>query len=572
MPELVYRFDLTRPHTHLVGVRLEVGEAPGAYLDLTLPAWLPGAYKIFDNARNLRGLEARDLEGRALPWERVTWQTWRVHHGGQPFVLTYEVFQNKPEIHQGQLQANGAFLNPGTLGLFVVGHQEDWPCRLSLALPEGWQVLTAMEGDPEAGYRSASYEEFIDCPLLAGAPRVASFEQDGVAYEVAFQGASEWDPARMVPLLRRVVGAASQLWGRPPLSRYVFMFLETEADFLNGLEHATSTIITGPVADPARLDGLLTISTHEFFHLWNVKRLRPVGFGPFDYTKEAHTTALWVAEGLTEYYTDLLLARAGLHPEDSYLAGVASYVEQLEAMPGRHNMSVEEASWTTWHFGDDRWNGALNYYVKGYLIGVALDLTMRARSGGRISLDDAMREMWHRFGEEGINYTSEDMQAACERVLGEPLTAFWDTHLRGRSDFDWASILAPVGLELVALDERAVLQATPRAVEGGVRLDNVLAGGAAQEAGLQIGDVLVAINGRRASMDLLHELGLHHLPGEEVQVHFFRQDRLCAGKLVLGRHVVRTIQPMEASSPAQKALRKAWLRGGSPVGAGPSLA
>lgn len=569
MSQLAYRFDLTRPHTHLVGVELDVDTTQGCHLDLTLPAWLPGAYKIFDNARNLRGFEAINAEGAPLAWERVTWQTWRVHHLGQPFTVRYQVFQNKPEIHQGQLTAHGAFLNPGTLGLYVQGHQEDWPISLELKLPPDWRVVTALEDLGQDRFRSEHYESFIDCPLMAGEPRVATFEQEGVAYEVAYQGASDWDPSRMVPLLRRVVGAASQLWGKPPLERYIFMYLETDADFLNGLEHATSTIITGPVADPVRLDGLLTISTHEFFHLWNVKRLRPVGFGPFDYTKEAHTTALWVAEGLTEYYTDLLLARAGLHPEDSYLAGIASYIEQLEAMPGRHNMSVEEASWTTWHFGDDRWNGALNYYVKGYLIGVALDLTLRQRSEGQVSLDDVMRDMWSRFGVEGINYTSEDMQAACERVLGQPMTHFWNTHLKGRTDFDWNEILAPVGLELVELDERAVLQITPRPAEGGIRLDNVLAGGAAQEAGLQIGDVLVALGGRRATMELLGELGLRHDPGEAVEVHYFRRDRLNTVHVPLGRQVVRTIQPSERTTQAQKALRKAWLRGGSasvPVG------
>lgn len=563
MPTLHYTFDLTRPHTHLVGVRVDVPAHGEPHLDMVLPAWLPGAYKIFDNARNIRALTAETLGGEALRVERIDWQTWRVFDQGKGCRVAYGVFCNKPEIHQGQLDAHHAFLNPGVLGLYAKGHQEDWPVTLEVTMPEGWDVATGMPSvaDPTRPntFEAHNYEQFIDCPLQCGEFAKCEFEQDGVRYEVVYEGPHAFNPAILVGPLRRIIGAATELWGRPPLERYVFQYLETDADFLNGLEHGNSTIITGPISDPQRWDGLLCITTHEFFHLWNVKRLRPVGFGPFDYTREAHTTALWVAEGFTEYYTDVLMRRAGLHSADAFLASIAANVQQLEAMPGRRNMSLEEASWTTWHFGDDRWNGALNYYVKGYLLGVALDLALRGRSANEISLDDVLRAMWAEFGSKGINYRPEDVCAVAERLLGASLEGFWALHLRGREDWDWAEVFKPAGLLLLEREARPGLQGTPRQVEGGLRLDNVLAGGAAQQAGLQIGDVVSAIGGMRATMGLASHLGDYFEPGEPVEVHYFRRDKLRTTTVTLARQCGYALIADPGASVAQMAVRGTWL-------------
>ncbi|MDB5101969.1 MAG: peptidase, partial [Cyanobacteria bacterium RYN_339] len=438
-------------------------------------------------------------------------------------------------------------------------HKQDWGVELEIIAPPGWRVATGMEPTGPLAYRATDYEEFIDCPLQAGNFALAEFDVDGVRYEIVYEGATAFDPQYLAAPLEAVVTTVSDLWGKPPLSRYVFMYLETDAGFLNGLEHRNSTIITGPVTDPQLLSGLIGMSMHEFFHLWNVKRLRPVGFGPFDYTKEAHTTALWVAEGLTEYYTDLLMMRAGFHSAETYLAGVANYVQQLENMPGRHNMSIEEASWTTWHFGDDRWNGALNYYVKGYLVGVALDLELRGRSDNQVTLDDVMRAMWDAYGATGIAYDPKDVCQMAEKLLGEDLEEFWSRYLRGKEDFDWDRLLAHAGLELRVRDAVAILQVVPKPVEGGLRLENVVAGGAAQEAGLQIGDVLVAVGDRRATTALLADLRGYHKPGDEVEVTYFRRDRLFRCPVKLGKQAHYTIVPDPKATPAQFALRADWL-------------
>ncbi|HEY9723174.1 MAG TPA: hypothetical protein V6D47_14285, partial [Oscillatoriaceae cyanobacterium] len=182
MPTVHYAFEFLHPHTHLVGVGIDVPAHAGDYTDLTLPAWLPGAYKIFDNARNIRNFRAETPDGTALRVERMTWQTWRVHDRGEGCSVAYEAFWNKPEIHQGQLNAHHAFLNPGTLACFVVGHQEDWPCTLEVDAPLGWRVATGLEATGESTFAAANYEELIDCPLEVGLHELATFSQDGVDY------------------------------------------------------------------------------------------------------------------------------------------------------------------------------------------------------------------------------------------------------------------------------------------------------------------------------------------------------------------------------------------------------
>jgi predicted metalloprotease with PDZ domain len=559
MPTIAYTFDLTRPHTHLVGVQMAIPAREGEHLDLVLPAWLPGAYKIFDNARNIRALSATDLDGVPLRHERIDWQTWRVHDAGRGMRVQYDVFCNKPEIHQGQLDAHHAFLNPGVLGLYVKGHQEDWPVTLEVLQLAGWQIATGLDATGDATFAAPHYEHFIDCPLQCGAFTQVEFHQDGVRYEIVYEGVTDWNPGELIPSLRKVIKEATALFGKPPLERYLFMYLETEADFLNGLEHGNSTIITGPVTDAQRWDGLLCITTHEFFHLWNVKRLRPVGFGPFDYTREAHTTALWVAEGFTEYFTDVIMRRAGLRTPDAFLHHILSNVGQLEGMPGRRNMSLEEASWTTWHFGDDRWNGALNYYVKGHLLGVALDLQLRGRSRNAVTLDDVIRAMWEEFGAKGVNYEPQDVCRMAERLLGQPLDDFWSHHLRGRDDWDWDEVFRPAGLLMLERDPRPTLNCILRPVDGGLRVDNVLAGGAAQAAGIQIGDVLVALDGKRLSGGDIHRLDEWAGPGDELELVFFRRDRLRTTAITIGKLVGHALVPDPQASVAQMAVRGAWL-------------
>lgn len=553
LPLLRYRLSMERPHRHLFEVSLEA-QAPGGSVDLALPAWAPGAYKILDNARNLRGLKATGPDGQPLLVERVDFHTWRVHHGGSPFKVTYQVFANKLQIHQAQLTAQHALVNGAVLFLYPVGGQE-WPCELTLTLPEGWDVSTSLRKIASDTYEAPTYDDLIDGPIQAGTFERAEFEAAGVRHEIAWTAPYAMDRAKVVDGLTRIVEAEAEFWGGLPYDRYVLHYQHGPESFLNGLEHKQSMVIVGPMNLQERARSFFALTAHEVFHAWNIKRLRPVGLGPFDYRKHAHTTALWVVEGLTEYYTERMVLKAGLITPAEYLQGIAENLVALEHSPGRKFTTLEEASYITWNFGDDRWNGAVNYYLKGSLVGVALDLEIRHLTGNARSLDDVMRLLWERYGEPEVPYHPSDVEAVASEVAGTSLEAFFDFHLRTTEDPDWQAIFAKAGLRLVVSSRVASLQARTSPKDGGWLIEDVRAGGAAQEAGLMAGDLLLAIANRRIASDVLSR----YQPDETAVIRFMRDDRMRETTVRLGADQTYALEPLAGASGLPGAIASSWL-------------
>jgi predicted metalloprotease with PDZ domain len=564
---------MPQPHCHLFEVNLEVADAPGPSIDLKLPSWAPGAYKLVDNARNLRALVAKGPLGN-LPVERIDLHTWRVHHGGAGFTVDYKVFGDKPQIHQAQVTATHAMINGAAIFVYPAGGQ-DWPCELSVELPEGWEISVALDEVAPFTYAAPSYDALIDAPLQAGTFERASFEALGVTHEITWQAPYPMDRDRVVEGLKRIVEAEAAFWSGPqadaprlPYARYLFQYQHGPENFLNGLEHRDSMMIVGPMDLHGNAHGFFALTAHEVFHAWNVKRLRPVGLGPFDYQKPAHTTALWVVEGLTEYFTELMVLRAGLQSRSDYLRGVAGSLQMLEQSPGRLISSLSESSFITWNFGDDRWNGAINYYLKGSLVGLALDLEIRHRTENRQSLDDVMRALWERFGETDMPYHPSDVEAIASELAGSDLSEFFELHLRTPGETDLAPYLAHAGLGLAVASRTASLQARLVGRDGGLHVEDVRAGGAAQAAGLMAGDHVVAIGGNRATESLLPQIASQWLPDELVPVHFFRGDQLCETMLRLGADQRYVIEPLPAPSALQSEIQASWLASGRSASVG----
>ena len=562
---LRYHLAMPQPHCHLFEVSLAVANTTGPFLDLKLPSWAPGAYKLVDNARNLRALVAKGPEGD-LPVERIDLHTWRVHHDGADFSVSYQVFGDKPQIHQAQLTATHAMVNGAAIFVYPAGGQ-DWPCELKLDLPEGWEVSVALDETAPLSYTAPSYDALIDAPIQAGTFERASFEALGVVHEITWQAPYPMDRARVVDGLKRLVETEAAFWSGSapatlPYSRYIFQYQHGPENFLNGLEHKDSMFIVGPMDLQGNSHGFFALTAHEVFHAWNVKRLRPVGLGPFDYQKPAHTTALWVVEGLTEYYTELMVLRAGLQGRSEYLRGIAGSIQMLEQSPGRLISSLSESSFITWNFGDDRWNGAINYYLKGSLVGLALDLEIRHLTENRKSLDDVMRILWERFGETDVPYQPSDVEAIACEVAGVDLSEFFTRHLRTPGETDLAPYLAHAGLQLTVASRTASLQARLVNRDGGLYVEDVRAGGAAQNAGLMAGDLVVAIGGNRANEGLLPQIASQWLPEELVPVHFFRGDRLHETIIRLGADQRYGIEALPAPNALQSEIQASWLASG----------
>lgn len=559
LPTVRYHLGMERPHTHLFQVEVHVPAWPGEHLDLALPAWTPGAYKIVDNARNVRGLKAYAADGSSLVVDRVDLHTWRVHSGGAAFSVRYQVFADKMTIHQAQLNASHAFVNGCMVFLYVVGGQS-WPAELQVQAPDGWKIGTALESLSGSRFQAPTYDDLIDCPLELGTFQEATFEAAGGEYRIVWNGNEPMDRDRLIDGLRRIAETEVAFWGEAPYSKYTFIYNVTNDGYLNGLEHKTSTAIQGPINLDKNTKGFFSLTAHELFHVWNVKRLRPVGLGPFDYSKPAHTTALWVVEGLTEYFTELMVLRAGLQTPEEYMKAVADNLVYLEQSPGRKFTTLEEASFVTWQFGDDRWNGYVNYYLKGFMLGVALDLEIREQTGNRKSLDDVMRLLWDRYGAPDLPYVPEEVEQVVEEVIGTSMEAFFEHHLRTTDDTDWTAVFAKAGLDLAIAKQTVSLQARVAAKEGGLVIEDVRYDGAAQLAGLQAGDQIVALDGLRATESLLGRLDLKYRAGDRVQVQYVRNNELRETTLELGSDRTYALTVVESPTPLQASILTSWLR------------
>lgn len=559
VPMLHYHLGMERPHTHLFQVEMTVPSHPGEYLDLALPAWTPGAYKIVDNARNLRGLIVLDAEGARLGVTRLDFHTWRVHHRGAGFTVRYQVYGDKMVIHQAQLNASHAFVNGCMVFLYPKGG-EHWSAKLTVDAPPGWNVATGLDSSDINVFHASSYDALIDAPLEIGTFEMERFEADGTEYRIVWNGPEPMERLKLVAGLLEIVRTINAFWGGPLFPHYTFIYNVTTDDFLNGLEHGNSTAIQGNISLEKNARGFFALSAHEYFHAWNVKRLRPIGLGPFDYSRAAHTTALWVVEGLTEYYTELMCLRSGLDSVDDFFHSIADNLEALERSPGRKFTTLEEASFITWNFGDDRWNGAINYYIKGALMGLALDLEIRERTDNERSLDDVMRLLWERFGRTDVPYDPEEVEATVEQVVGQSMEAFFDLHLRSTRDADWKAILAKAGIQLSIFTETPSLQLRGSSKDGGVLIENIRAQGAAEQAGLMTGDRIVALGGRRATENLLGKLGTWFKVGESVSIEFVRAERFMETRAVLEADRTYQLKLQEDLTPAQAHIATSWLK------------
>lgn len=559
IPTLNYHLGMERPHTHLFQVEMTVPAYPGEFMDLALPAWTPGAYKIVDNARNLRGLIVLDALGERVPVTRLDLHTWRVHHHGAGFTVRYQVFADKMLIHQAQLNTTHAFVNGCMVFLYAKGNQH-WPAQLTVDAPEGWSVATALEATGRNTFVAPSYDALIDAPLEIGTFEMERFFADDTEYRIVWNGPEPMDRPQLVDCLYRIVRTINDFWGAVPFPHYTFIYNVTKDSYLNGLEHGNSTAIQGPVDLDKNPHGFFAMSAHEYFHSWNVKRLRPIGLGPFDYSRPAHTTALYVVEGMTEYYTEVMCLRAGISNADDFFHTICENLAQLERSTGRKFTTLEEASFITWNFGDDRWNGAINYYLKGSLMAVALDLEIREKTNNEKSLDDVMRSLWERFGAPDLPYDPEDVETAIEEVAGQSMESFFDLHLRSTQDADWKAVFAKAGVELSVAKEMPSLQLRGSDKDGGIMIEDVRAQGSAEQAGLMAGDRIVAIGGRRASESMLGRLDTWFKVGESVSIEFVRNDRLQETTLVFQADRSYQLRLKEALTPLQERLVTSWLR------------
>ncbi len=579
-PSIRYEIAVREPHRHLYDVALIAGGFFPDSVEVRMPVWSPGSYLIREYARNVQDVSVSGPDGRALRFEKVSKNAWRIDGAGRGFAFRFRLYANEPNVQSPNLDDTHGFIHTPAVCPWIEGFS-DRPCDVVLDLPAGWRIATGLE--PVEGtsdtFRANDYDELLDCPIECGDFVDLRFTARRRPHRIVISGGGGLDEKALLRETRKIVETVIDFWGGAPPYRHYTFICHVFPGARGGLEHRNSTVlgIDSHSFHPRKKyeDQVLTLIAHEFFHTWSVKRIRPAALGPFDYGQENYTRLLWVFEGITSYYDNLLVVRAGLMPAKRYFKNLSAYIGKLNQTPGRLRQSLAESSFDTWikfyRQNEHSPNVLVNYYLKGMLVGLLLDLHVRERTDGRVSLDDIMRELWRRYQADGAGIGEAEFEAIAAEVSGLDLRRFFKRTVHSAEELDFNGAIKPFGLRLVSKRKGEAGEngdgPTPWiGVETDAR-DNLVAirtvyeESPAEKAGLSAGDVVMAVDGFRVTPDTFKARLRAMAPGREVSVAYFRRDRLKTATLTIDRtfETEVSIEPMADSGERPRRLRDAWL-------------
>ncbi len=595
--DISFTVAMPRPHTHLLEVDVAIKRTANGPQEeqLVMPVWTPGSYMVREFARHVQDFVATDAANQALKWEKTNKNTWRiVTNGAREWHARYRVYANELSVRTSELNSSHAFWNNANILMYLDGFLKS-PSTVRVLAPDVWKVATGLPAvlGQKNTFRAENFDVLYDSPFEVSNFKTLIFNVKGVAHRIVIDGEGNYDPERMRRDVQKIVETQVDLMGgEVPYRDYTFI-LHLRAEGGGGLEHLNSTALGYPrfgfhvergdratsaspntaEALPREYRGFLSLVSHEFFHLWNVKRIRPDALGPFDYTQENYTKNLWVAEGITDYYADLVLRRAGLISENEFLSAAARSIQALQNTPGRLEQSVEESSFDSWikfyRPDENSVNSQISYYDKGAILGLLLDLEIRKRSNGAKSLDDVMRYLYVEFFKKDRNYSPADFQKACELMAGSSLEEFFNRFVRGKEELDY-KVFEAAGLRLEtnappganAVADRVFFGADVTQEQDRMMVRRVYAGSPAYEQGLNAGDQIVAVDNMRVTTASFNARLAEKKPGDLVNLTIFRFDDLSTLLIKLGarRDGTYRIVPLPNATPAQKKIYSEWLR------------
>ncbi len=570
MAEVRYVLSMPDPNSHLFRVRMEVKGLPGESVDLVMPAWTPGSYKVRDFARNVQ-----DFSAGRRPWRKVDKSRWRVGAAGGGAAVEYRVWAFELSVQSSHLDHEHGYVNGASVFLYADGHK-DAPVTLEIRAPRGWEVATGLERRGKV-FEAPDYDVLVDCPIEIGTFEKHTFRVRGVPHHFVVHGRGNYDTAQMLRDVRKIVATEVSILRHVPYRHYTFL-LHNSPERGGGLEHMNSTSLQFPATGyrpREKYDNFLELVAHEFWHLWNVKRIRPDMLGPFDYEREVYTTLLWVMEGLTSYYDTLVPCRAKLFAPEKYFKRMAERIQKYEEKPGRKRQSLSESSFDTWiklyQPNENAPNCQMSYYEKGELVGMCLDLEIRRRTANRASLDDVMRALYDEWGREGRGFPEGEFRRTCERFAGS-LHRFWADLVDGVADVPWNRFLGYAGVRLdkeprkpdegeKARRERPWVGIMTQKQGGSLTIAGVVEGSPAWKAGLSAKDEIAALDGQKANPDEWEKRLEEHAPGDRLRFTLFRGGFLREVSVILGRreNVTWVIRKVKKPSASQKSTYEGWL-------------
>lgn len=588
MKPIRYTLEIANAAAHLFRVTLTIPDPDAAGVELSLPAWIPGSYMIREFAKNIVRIHAKQ-GSRKVALNKLDKHTWRSGKlaAGAALEVVAEIYAWDLSVRCAHLDQTHGFFNGTQMFLRVAGREQDVH-ELEVRRPDGegfadWRVATTLTSrrgvKRSAGfgiYRAADYDELIDHPVEMGTFKLLKFSAGGVPHEVAITGRVNFDEKRLLADLQRICQWQIDFFGgRAPFERFLFLVMAVGEGY-GGLEHRSSTALLCsrndlPVRGVSSMDeryrGFLGLCSHEYFHSWNVKRIQPAAFQPYRLHEENYTRLLWVFEGFTSYYDDLVLVRSGTISQADYLGILAKTIAGVERGSGRLAQSAAESSFDTWikYYRQDENspNAIVSYYTKGALVAAGLDLRIRVATHGKRSLDDVMNYLWREVHLAGRGIEEGEMPALVKAATGVDLSREISAWAEGVVDVPFEELLKAFG---IAFERKrggllTGLGIRTKAEGNALKITHVLDGGSAQSAGLSAGDEFVALEGLRVTGSNFESLLMRYSTGDKLEVQYFRRDELMQTQLTFAAPridecaLVRQVKP---GAPALR-LREGWL-------------
>jgi predicted metalloprotease with PDZ domain len=566
-----YSISFDHPENHLFHVTMTIPDVHES-ITIQMPAW-NATYQIRDFASRIQNLRATDKDANQLPVKKVDKQTWTIL-GGPQVEVAYDIFWDEPGPFASQLNSTHAFMNLAEILVYIPDRRSELVGLTFRAnVPPNWKIVGALPmtyvrrsgSNRVLGGTPATYDTLVDTPMEFCDCENLTLEGLNPSVSVAVHG-ENYNKRELEEGLRKIVRYETQLMGGAPYDHYQLIFhIDSSGAGGGGMEHANSTAIGATSSASA-----ITTAAHEFFHLWNVKRIRPQSLDPIDYTKEMYTRSLWFAEGVTSTYAAYAEVRTGLWTPNQFYEDLASQIQELQDRPARKWQSVEESSLNAWLEKYPQYNQpeySISYYNKGQLDGFLLDVLIRDATDNHKSLDDVMRSLNENFAKKGLFYNdSADIEATAEGVAGVSFKDFFTKYVAGTDELPYTDTLAKAGLSLITIETtRADLGFEVGRIFGGgpiIAVSSVVAGSSAAKAGLREGDLVVTVDGQPASRALAAWAQEHH-SGDTAKLRVRRNNAESEISFIAGSTTIREyrVAPMKDATEKQRRIREGLLQG-----------
>jgi len=535
-PTIHYQVAMPQPQSHLFEVTLSVQNWQKPLLDLKMPVWTPGSYLVREYAKHLQDFSADTGDKQqSLAFRKITKNHWQIDTANtSKITVRYRVFANELSVRTNHLDATHGYFNGAALFFFIPGFEQQ-PIQVEIVPKPEWQVTTplpAVSGKANT-FEAKDFDTLVDSPFEIGSHQIYNFEVLGKPHQLAIWGQGNVNPEGVIEDTKKIIEVEAKIFGGLPYERYLFLLHLTNNSF-GGLEHKDAcSLIYARFGFRAKekYQRFMQLVAHEFFHLWNVKRIRPKALEKFDYEQENYTTSLWFCEGTTSYYDLQIPLRAGIYDAKTFLENLSKEITQLQLIPGRKVQPLGESSFDAWiklyRRDANSNNSQISYYLKGEMISLLLDLLIRSRQENQRSLDDVMAIMWQRFGKEEIGFTPQQLQDVIESVAQTDLGEFFNRYIDGVDELPFDEYLEPFGLRLNVVEEAVpYLGLTVKTENNQEMIKFVDATSLAALAGVDAGDELLAIDNLRVTADQLSDRLKDYQAGDTIKLSIFHQDQL----------------------------------------------